>query len=532
MAKDFRAKVTAELDTAEAEGKLNAFLNQNNKLKIDVELNQDSAKKLSSSIEKGIKQTKIDTSSISKQLAGSFNITDKSTINQIKGQLNKMIASLGKSWDGSNFNIKDSGFLDFSAGMEPLQKTLAENTKLVQGATGVYDDFFNYFKDKKIYVSDALKNAMGEDNYKELLQNNIGQIVRDASKGVSIDSIWGEMETMFPQHFAENITTQADQIAHAFNLMKQARADMTKVISTQDMDAQTRADVGEFAWEQTTAASNMIMQSLQKNIQSAQEAAKTTIDLDVNVNADKISSDIREAVQNAGNGSGNAMNVDLKVNDEQLTSNLREAIAKIATGDEPVKVDLQVNKESLQSDLNLALADLDLPIHFNIDADAIAAELKEAVNKITDIKIDLHVDTDSLRTEVSNATDNNSGAASELTRMNALQQMLGNINAAGAAGQSTFQRFGGSLKEAFSTYTMANMLQDGIYKVVDAGKQGLETVKSFNDIKTDLAMAIGESKTYINDLMQSYNELGQELGSVTSDVKMLRRTVMIRLVQH
>ena len=520
MAEDFIAKVTAELDTADAEGKLKQFLDQKSKLKIDVELNQDSAKKLSSSIEKGIKQTKIDTSSISKQLAGSFNITDKSTINQIKGQLNKMIASLGKSWDGSNFNIKDSGFLDFSAGMEPLQKTLAENTKLVQGATGVYDDFFNYFKDKKIYVSDALKKAMGEDNYKELLQNNIGQIVRDASKGVSIDSIWGEMETMFPQHFAENITTQADQIVHAFNLMKQARADMTKVISAQDMDAQTRADVGEFAWEQTTAASNMIMQSLQKNIQSAQEAAKTTIDLDVNVNADKITSDIKEAVQNAGTTTGDALDVDLKVNDEQLVSNLRESIAKVAAGDEPVKVDFQVNKEALQAELNLALADLDLPIHFNIDADAIAAELKEAVNKITDIKIDLHVDTDSLKTEINNATDNHSGAAVDLTRMNALQQMLGNINAAGARGQSTFQRFGGSLREAFSTYTMANMLQDGIYKVVNAGKQGVQTIKEFNDIKTDLAMVTGENKTYINELMQSYNELGQELGSVTSDVAM------------
>lgn len=522
MAKDFRAKVTAELDTAEAEGKLNAFLNQNNKLKIDVELNQDSAKKLSSSIEKGIKQTKIDTSSISKQLAESFNITDKSTISQIRSQLNKMMTSLGKAWDGSNFNVKDSGFSDFAAGMEPLQKTLSENAKLVQGATGIYDDFFNYFKDKKIFVSDALKKELGEDNYKELLQNNVGKIVRDASKGISIDSIWGEMKTLFPEHFAENITTQADQITHAFDLMKKARADMTQVISTQDMDAQTRADVDEFAWKQTTDASNMIMQSLQKNIQSAQEAAKTTIDLDVDVNADKITSDIREAVQNAGNGTGDAMNVDLKVNDEQLTSNLREAIAKIATGDEPVKVDLQVNKESLQSDLNLALADLDLPVHFKIDADAIAAELKEAVNKITDIKIDLHVDTDSLKTEVKNTVKNSTKAASEtaidIPRTNALQQMLGNINAAGAAGQSTFQRFGGSLKEAFSTYTMANMLQDGIYKVVDAGKQGLETVKSFNDIKTDLAMATGESKTYINDLMQSYNELGQELGSVTSDV--------------
>ena len=512
---DFIARVVAELDTQEAQAQLQSFLNEKNKLKIDVELNQDSAQKLSSSIEKGIKKTKIDTSSISSQLANSFNITDKSTINQIKSQLNSMMSSLSKSWDGNKFDVKNAGFSDFAAGMEPLQKTLSENAKLVQGATGVYDDFFNYFKDKKIFVSDALKKELGEDNYKELLQNNVGKIVRDASKGISIDSIWGEMETMFPQHFAENITTQADQVIHAFDLMKKARADMTQVITAQDMDAQTRANVDEFAWKQTTAASDMVMQSLQKNIQSAQETAKTTIDLDVNVNTDKITSDIKEAIQNAGSNAGDAMNVDLKVNDEQLISNLREAISKIATGDEPVKIDLQVNKESLQSDLNLALTDLDLPVHFKIDADALAEELRAAVNKITDVKVDLHVNTDTIKTDVNNAV-NDSGV--DTSRYTQLQQLLGNINSAGAMGQSTFQRFGGSLKEAFSTYSMANMLQDGIYKVVDAGKQGLETVKSFNDIKTDLAMATGENKTYINDLMQSYNALGQELGSITSDV--------------
>ncbi len=59
------------------------------------------------------------------------------------------------------------------------------------------------------------------------------------------------------------------------------------------------------------------------------------------------------------------------------------------------------------------------------------------------------------------------------------QQTLNNINAAGARGQSVFQRFSGSLREAFSTFTMANMLEDGIYKVADAGKQGLETVGKY-----------------------------------------------------
>ena len=149
MSEDFRAKVTAELDTAAAESKLEEFLNKNNKLKIDVELNQDSAKKMTSSIEKGLKQTKLDTSSLSKQLAGSFNITDKSTINQIKSQLNGMLSSLSKAWDGLDFNSKSKGMLDFAAGMEPLQKTLAQNAKMIEGSTGIYDEFYNYFKDNE-----------------------------------------------------------------------------------------------------------------------------------------------------------------------------------------------------------------------------------------------------------------------------------------------------------------------------------------------------------------------------------------------
>lgn len=131
---DFIARVVAELDTQEAQAQLQSFLNEKNKLKIDVELNQDSAQKLSSSLEKGIKQTKIDTSSISKQLADSFNITDKSTINQIKSQLNSMMSSLSKAWDGNKFDVKNAGFADFAAGMQPLQKTLSENAKLVQSA--------------------------------------------------------------------------------------------------------------------------------------------------------------------------------------------------------------------------------------------------------------------------------------------------------------------------------------------------------------------------------------------------------------
>lgn len=522
MADDFQVKITADLDTSEAEQKLNNLINDKNKLKIDVELNQNSAKKLSSDIEKGVKQTRLDTSSISKQLADSFNISDKQTINQIKSQLNSMVTTLSKAWNGTEFNISDKGFQDFFGGMEPLKNTLSDHAKLVQGATGIYDKFFDYFKDKKIFISDALKDALDTDTYKELLQDNIGKITRDASKGVDISSIWGEMKSLFPEHFSDDIINQADQLLHTFDLVKKAREDMTKTISYADMDSQMKQSVDDFAWQQASDSAEMIMKNLKNNIQQASEISKTTIDLDVNINTDKITSDIRNAIKNAGNMAEEPVPIELKINEEQLISSLRSAINRLASGDEPVKVDVQVNKDSLKSELQAVLSDVELPVDIKVDADSLADEIRAAVNSITDLEVDLHVNTNAVRDEVDN-TVNISGITipmgqENIPNLSACQQMLNNINAAGARGQSVFQRLGSSMKEAFSVFTMADMLQDGIYEIIDAGKQGLETVKEFNDLKTDLAMATGEGKTYVNDLMKSYNDLGQELGAITSDV--------------
>lgn len=522
MAEDFRAKVTAELDTAEAESKLNAFLNEKRKLKIDVEVNQDSAKKMASSIEKGIKDTKIDTSGISKQLAGSFNITDKNVISKLQSQMDKMISSLGKTWNGKDFDFgKASGFY---SGMDSMVNTVMKNAKIVEGATGSYDAFFNYFKDKKIYVSDELKKAMGEDTYKELLQNNIGKIVRDASKGISIDSLWGEMSSLFPEHFSDNITNQVDQIVHAFDVLHQARADVGQVTTAQNMTAEQLTGISDSAAEQVVAIAAKLKESLQSNIMGASEAAKTTIDLDVNVNTDKISSDIRSAVENAGNQAEGALKVNMEVNEEQLVSKIREALSSLATGEEPVKVNLQVNKESLQEDLNLALNEMDLPVHFKIDTEEIESQIRAAVESIQDMEIDLRVNTRDIQNDVDTAVN----GATETPEIHVpevdssglaqMQQALNGVNAAGIRGQSVFQSLGGSFREAFSAYSLANMMQDGLYKIVDAGKKAVSTVKEFDDLKTNLAMVTGKDKAYTEDLMQSYNELGQEIGSITSDV--------------
>jgi len=105
-----------------------------------------------------------------------------------------------------------------------------------------------------------------------------------------------------------------------------------------------------------------------------------------------------------------------------------------------------------------------------------------------------------------------------MENMEDIDYILSNINMNGRNGQSVFQQFGDTLKNAFYAYTAANLLQDALHEIVDAGEEGVETVKELNDALTSLRMATGQSYESVKGLLGAYNELGQELGAITVDV--------------
>lgn len=514
MSQDFKINVDADLNTAEAEQKLNALLKEKHKLTIDVDVSgQNTAKKLKQNIENGLKNVKIDTSAMGKSLADAFNITDKSTISKLQKQLNSMMTSLGKSWNGQTFNIGDG----FETSMTSVVNTLKKNAKTLR-SSGAFDDFYDYFKNQKILVTDALKKELGDSNYKSLLNQNIGKLVTDTKKSTAtINSMWSELNGKFPNLFPDNITNQADQLNHALSVWKQAQADIKK-ISAENMNVFEAGNVDSRAWDSVINMASKMESALKQSISEATEIGKTTVDLDVNINSEQISSQIREAISSASASAGEALNIDLKFNQEELLSNLRSAISKIATGDEPVKVDIDVDKNGLQEKLNAACHDMEIPVDFKIDSEDIASKIKAAVNSITDIELDLSVNTDSVKKAVKGSV-NEIEPDVDSSAITQLQNALQGVNNAGRQSQNIFSSLGGSVKEAFSSmYNVSNLLQDVMYKMFEAGKKATETVKEFNDIKTNLAMATNADSDYIDNLMNDYNSLAQELGSLTSSV--------------
>ena len=430
------------------------------------------------------------------------------------------MSELGKTWNGKEFNLQGGKGNAFVSGLSDLANSVSQNANIIQGKMGIYDQFYSYFKDKKIYVSDDLKKALSGDEYKELLNNNIGHIVREASKGVSIDSIWGEMTSMFPEHFADNITNQADQIKRAFEVLAQARQDMTQVISAENMTPEQAAGIKADAFDEVISMANQMRERLQQNIETASEGVKNTYDLDVDINTEKIVSDIRNAIQSATSGAEDAVQINVKINDEELLSQMRSAISQLATWDEPVQVDIQVNKQSLEADLEVALKDVELPIKFKIDSEQMAADIQAAVNQITDIEINLRVNTDSLRSSVEGAVNNGGSNVPtvDTSGMSELQNILNGLNNAGVQGQSVFQSFGNTLKEVGATFTVFNFLTDAIYKVGDAARDAVSTVKELDDSIVALQLATGKSYNTVSNMMNDYIDLGAELGTVGTAV--------------
>lgn len=513
---DFIMQIGADLDLSKVQEQLDSIKNQKVTLDVEIKGNND-AHNLAKSIEKGLKATKIDTSGLSKQLTDAFNITDKSAISKLKSQINSVMSELGKTWNGKEFNLQGGKGNAFISGLSDLANSVSQNANIIQGKMGIYDQFYSYFKNKKIYISDDLKKALSGDDYKELLNNNIGHIVKDASKGVSIDSIWGEMTSMFPEHFADNITNQADQIKRAFEVLAQARQDMTQVISAQDMSPEQAAGIKSDAFDNVIAMANQMREKLQQNIESASEEVKNTYDLDVDINTEKIVSDIRNAIQSA-TGSEDAVKINVKINDEELLSQMRSAISQLATGDEPVQVDIQVNKQSLEGDLEVALKDVELPIKFKIDSEQMAADIQAAVNQITDVEINLKVNTDDVKSTIQDSVKVGATQTVDTSGMSELQNILNGLNNAGVQGQSVFQSFGNTLKEVCATFTVFNFLTDAIYKVGDAARDAVSTVKELDDSIVALQLATGKSYNTVSNMMNDYIDLGAELGTVGTAV--------------
>ena len=172
--------------------KINLSNLQNQKISLDLEIKGgDQTQKLQYAIDKTIRDIKVDTSSLSEQLIKSFDLKGGAAA-KIRAQMNELSKAMASSYDGTDMSAKLNDTLN------SIANTIIKSGSVVKGNLGSYldgaeqewIDFYNFFKNKRIYVSDMLKADVGNGEFNSLLKENLSNIVRDAAKGINHGENW------------------------------------------------------------------------------------------------------------------------------------------------------------------------------------------------------------------------------------------------------------------------------------------------------------------------------------------------------
>lgn len=548
MSDEFRAQIDAELDLSKVEQQIHKINNTSVKLKVEVE--GDSAKKMAEAIKRGLKS--INVPDLSQQLIDSFNISNPKVASQVRRQVNQMTAEMAKAFDGNRINganLSDK----FEKIFDNLVQTIAQGSNSAKSQmSNFYKSFYDDYKNTLVYISDDMERAMGSA-YASISQS--GRITKDATKGIDLNSIWDEMSSRHPDIIDGQLANAQDQIFAFIKAMRDAKSELKQTLSFDDLDINLQTEIMDDVSSGVTGLATRIKSELEQSIGNAAEELKSEFIIDVSVNTDKIISDIRQAIQMVSSPE-QPIDISLNLNESELLSKLQTAINSISAENIPIEIDennirnsihsaiqnlpleeilvtideaellaeiqrvagnataditLSVNQAQLESDIRTALSGIDLPLDFLIDENDLRDQIRAAVAGLSDLEVDVSINAVNLQNSIQNAIH-------QIPPLEIDLDVLNHVNAAGREGQDVFSAFGNTMQDAFSAYTLANLLERGIDEVVESGQKAVETVKELNDAATDLMMATGSDRSAVNQMIDDYRELGNELGSLTLDV--------------
>lgn len=407
-------KLTTIVAQLERLSKINLSNLENKNLKVNVEINSaDMSEKLKYSVEKSLETTRIDASALSKQLASAFELKGGAA-SKLQKQIDLLAQQLTNSFDGQNFTAGDWGKT-----LDDIAKSIEQSGKVVKSNLGSYlggaeqewQDFYNYFKNKRIYVSDMLKFDIGKGEFKELLQQHLGNIVSDATKGINLNSAWGELTERFPTLIPKDTINAADQLITVLENLKKVR-DSIKPVSIQSLMGSESDLASTQVYESVSEMGKQLGVAIQKNISSAMESANGQIPIDVKINEDKIARDIRNAINKASTLTYDPVKVNLSVNTDDIKKNIESKLNGLDLS--TVNSQLQQFTQSMSTLGNLNLKDSGLNSFVNA-----IRRLNETLNSTGDVsgKIQKMISELSTLSSIPDVSNNVNRFVSSLARL-------------------------------------------------------------------------------------------------------------------
>lgn len=334
-------------------GTLESSLKSVSKIPIKIKID-DSAinfSKLKYAFSKALGDTKVDTSKIGEKIADSFNIAGKKAAKNISSQFQSAIETAVDSFDGSNLKLKiPKSFIESIASSGKIAKS--ELTSSLDGMQSEYEEFYNYFKTHKIYVSDFLKADIGKTEFSDILERNLSNITRRREKGIDLNADWAELSQRFPTILSGDTANAADQLISVLQGINEAR-DKIKPVSIQSLFGEDYDAAIRNIKENVMGAANEASEILRKSASKIASTPGTGLIIDTKINEDAIMEQIKSAIRKASKIKYEPVRVNIGVDSNKISSDLKGALQGIdigsLAGDLSALGSITVNTEGINS---------------------------------------------------------------------------------------------------------------------------------------------------------------------------------------
>lgn len=334
---DFSAAVTqlaqlSKIDLKNLESK---------KIKLDIEVNgRDDVEQVRYSIQKALDDMKVDTDSISQKIVSQFGLKGKAA-NEVKRQMSNLMSDIANSYNGKKFDFSK---FDLDGQMKSIVETISDYGSVIRanldeslgGAMAEYKEFYDFFNDKdhKIFVSDNLKRGVGKTEYADLLRDGMRYITREKSKGIDLNSSWGELTDRFPSLLSKDTVNDAEQLVSVLENIRKVR-EQIKPVSIQELTGTDNKAAVSSVWSSVIEGIDNAGNKIEDSIKKAMQASNGKINLDLNINEDKIIQDIKNAVKRASTIKYDPVKVTLDVDTKNIQDAVSEKIQSFDAGSIP-----------------------------------------------------------------------------------------------------------------------------------------------------------------------------------------------------
>ena len=187
--------------------------------------------------------------------------------------------------------------------MNELAKEMAQS---FDGAEQEWVDFYNYFKNKKIYVSDMLKADIGK----------------------------GELSERFSTLIPKDTINAADQLVTVLENIKKVRESI-KPVSIESLYGDSASKASDKVWGMTVDSTGQLAEQVKSRLNDALKSADGQLPIEVKINTDKITMDIQKAINKVVELKYNTVKVTLDVDTtgikDAVTGKLKEIDARQMT---------------------------------------------------------------------------------------------------------------------------------------------------------------------------------------------------------